>query len=92
LTALLPPEDNSPMTDRDVLERELRRVLETLKTKDAKFLFDREGRPGAIAAVRGALPHVERELFDAVMEDCECEFAALREALFQIAGGGQGRN
>jgi len=30
---------------------------------------------------------MERDLFDAVMEDCECEFAALREALFQMITG-----
>ena len=39
-------------------------------TSDAKFAFDREGRPGAIAAIRGALPMMERDLFDAVIEDC----------------------
>jgi len=47
-------------------------------------MADRDGRPGAIAAVRAALPTTERELFDAVMEDCECELAATREALFQM--------
>jgi len=37
---------------------------------------------------------MERDLFDAVMEDCECELAATREALFQMLAkaGGQGRN
>ena len=78
--------------EREAIERELQRRLETLKAKDPRFAFDRDGRPGAIAAVRGALPLMERELFDAVVEDCECEFAALREALFEMVGGGQGRN
>ena len=72
------------MTDREVIESELQRVLERLKGQDPRFAFDRAGRPGAIAAVRGALPLMERELFDAVMEDCECEFAALREALVEM--------
>ena len=72
------------MVDRLAIERELQGVLERLKTQDPRFAFDRDGRPGAIAAVRGALPLMERELFDAVMEDCECEFAALREALVQM--------
>ena len=72
------------MADRQAIERELQQLLERLKTQDPRFAFDREGRPGAIAAVRGALPLMERELFDAVMEDCECEFAALREALLQM--------
>ena len=31
-----------------------------------------------------ALPLMERELFDAVIEDCECEVAAMREALFRM--------
>jgi hypothetical protein len=74
------------MANRDAIERELQRLLDTLKTRDPRFAFDREGRPGAVAAVRGALPLMERELFDAVMEDCECECAALREALFQMVG------
>jgi len=72
------------MADRQAIERELQGVLERLKTQDPRFAFDRDGRPGAIGAVRGALPLMERELFDAVMEDCECECAALREALVQM--------
>jgi hypothetical protein len=59
-------------------------LLDALKAIDPRFLFDRGGRPGAIAAIRGALPGIERELFDAVMEDCECELAATREAFFQL--------
>ena len=74
------------MTDRAVIEQEFQRRLEAVKA-DPKFTFDRDGRPGAIAAVRSALPAIERELFDAVMEDCECELAATREALLQILEG-----
>ncbi len=79
-------EENWPMTDRAAIEQEFHRRLEAVKA-NPKFTFDRDGRPGAIAAVRGALPAIERELFDAVMEDCECELAATREALFQMLDG-----
>jgi len=72
------------MADRDKIEQEFQRTLTAVKNSHARFAFDRDGRPGAIAAVRGALPTIERELFDAVLEDCECELAATREALFQM--------
>jgi hypothetical protein len=72
------------MADRGAIERAFQQTLAAVKTSNAKFAFDREGRPGAIAAIRGALPMMERDLFDAVMEDCECELAATREAMFQM--------
>ena len=72
------------MADRNPIEVEFRRTLEAVRASHPQFAFDREGRPGAIAAIRGALPSMERELFDAVMEDCDCELAATREALFQM--------
>ena len=72
------------MAERDAIEREFQQTLQKVKSSQPQFVFDREGRPGAIAAIRGALPLMERELFDAVMEDCECELAATREALFQM--------
>ena len=75
------------MVDRDEIEREFTRTLEAVKGTDPRFGYDREGRPGAIAAIRGLLPAIERELFDAVIEDCECELAATREAMFQIVAG-----
>ena len=71
---------------------EFNQILDALKGLDPRFMFDRAGRPGAIAAVLGALPAIERELFEAVVEDYECELAATREALFQIArANGAGR-
>lgn len=76
--------DNRSMPDRQALEEELRRTLETLKTSSPRFAFDRDGRPAAIGAVRAALPTLERELLDAVLEDCDCELAATREALFRM--------
>ena len=72
------------MADSDRIEQEFQRTLALVKASDPKFEFDRDGRPGAIAAVRGALPTIERELFDAVIEDWECELAATREALFRV--------
>ena len=72
------------MADRESIEHELHRTLDAVKASHPKFAFDREGRPGAIAAVRAALPAIERELFDAVIEDCECELAATKEAAFRM--------
>jgi outer membrane protein assembly factor BamA len=42
-------------------------------------------RPDAVNAVREALPMMERDLFDAVLEDHACEVAAIEEALYQLA-------
>src|SRR5258706_9983843 len=84
LTSDLGPEDKRAMAERDVIDREFQRTLVAVKASDPKFAFDPEGRPGAIAAIRGALPMMERDLFDAAMEDCECELAATREAMVQM--------
>ena len=64
---------------------ELGALLDAVRALDARFRFDLEGRPGAIEAVRHSLPTLERDLFDAVMEDHACEVAALAEALWQLA-------
>ena len=72
------------MGDRDAIEQQFQRILTAVRNSHPRFAFDRDGRPGAIAAVRGALPSIERELFDAVIEDWESELAATREALFQL--------
>jgi|SoiMethySBSTD1v2_1073268.scaffolds.fasta_scaffold15911_3 hypothetical protein len=64
---------------------ELEALLDAVRALDPRFRFDLEGRPGAIEAVRLALPTMERDLFDAVMEDHACEVAALAEALWQVA-------
>ena len=72
------------MADRDSIEQEFQRTLKAVKASHPKFIFDRDGRPGAIAAVRAALPTMQRELLDAVVDDCECELAATKEALFQM--------
>jgi len=72
------------MAERHAIAQEFQRQLEVVKNSDPKFAFDREGRPGAIAAVRAALPLMERELFEAVIEDFECELAAYQEVLFRM--------
>ena len=74
------------LTGAERPQAELDALLEAIRTLGSRFHFDREGRPGAIAAVRHALPSMERDLFDAVVEDHACEVAALTEALWQVAG------
>jgi hypothetical protein len=59
-------------------------LLRAIRELDARFAFDRDGRPGAVGAVREALPLMERELFDAVLDDHACEVAAIEEALYQL--------
>ena len=60
-------------------------LLAAVRQSHERFAFDREGRPHAVNAVREALPMMERDLFDAVVEDHACEIAAVEEALFQLA-------
>ena|SRR5688572_6583511 len=64
---------------------EYRNLLAAVAQRGARFAFDREGRPGALGAVREALPLMERDLFDAIVEDHACEVAAIEEALYQLA-------
>ena len=59
-------------------------LLRAVRASDSRFAFDRDGRPGAIAAIREALPLMERDLFEAVLDDHACEVAAVQEALFQV--------
>ena len=72
---------------RDSLQRfaqAYQALLKAVSRGDARLAFDRDGRPGAIEAVRAALPAIEQDLFSAVLEDYECELAAVEEALFQV--------
>ena len=69
-----------------------RELLARIRESDARFAFDRDGRPGAIAAVREALPTAERELLDAIEEDHACELAAVLEAMFQMIKAAAGGN
>jgi hypothetical protein len=58
-------------------------LLDAVCRSDARFAFDRDGRPAALAVVRAALPTMERSLLDAVLEDHEAELAAWKKALYQ---------
>jgi hypothetical protein len=60
-------------------------LLAAIRALGAQYAFEHDGRSDAIAAVRHALPVMERDLFDAIVEDHACEVAALREALAQVA-------
>ena|SRR5688572_3566541 len=68
-----------------VLEPEFRALLQELRKAAPEFAFDRDGRPAAIHAVREALPLMERDLLDAIVEDHACELAAVHEAMLQVA-------
>lgn len=59
-------------------------LLDAIRAFQPRFAFEAEGRPAALDAVRHALPAVERELFDVILEDYQCEIAALREAAYQL--------
>ena len=66
-------------------EDEYRSLLAAIAGLHARFAFDRDGRPGAIAAVRDALPPVECDLLAAIVDDHACEVAAIEEALWRVA-------
>lgn len=68
------------MTPQD----QLASLVDTLRKEDPRFAFDCEGRPAALAAIRSALPLLERELLDAVVEDHACELAATQEAFYRL--------
>lgn len=77
--------DAESFTDaRRNLGPEYDELLRAIRNVDPRFAFDRDGRPGAVGAVREALPMMERDLFEAVLDDHACEIAAIEEALFQV--------
>lgn len=67
------------------VEREYDALLQHVARLGPAYAFEREGRPQAIEAVRQALPLVERDLFDAILDDVACERAAIEEGLFRVA-------
>ena len=85
LAGRLPLHESSFDAVRQQSETEYQALLDAVKRLHARFAFDRDGRPGAINAVREALPVIERDLFEAVIEDHACEVAAVEEALYQFA-------
>jgi hypothetical protein len=85
LAASLPGGDPSFDAVRQRAETEYVALLNAVRKTHERFAFDRDGRPGAIGAVREALPVMERDLFEAVLEDHACELAAVEEALYQFA-------
>lgn len=60
-------------------------LLRSVRQLGPTYAFDRAGRPAAIDAVRQALPAVERDLFEAILDDYVCERAAIEEALLRVA-------
>ena len=85
LAASLTGEAESFDAVRQRAEPEYLALLHAIRKTHARFAFDRDGRPDAINAVREALPVMERDLFEAVLEDHACELAAVEEALYQFA-------
>ena len=70
--------------DRPAFDAAVRDLLDAVRHSNDRFAFDLAGRPAALAAIRQALPAVEAELLDAVLEDVACELAAAQEALYQV--------
>jgi hypothetical protein len=85
LAGRLPLHESSFDAVRRESATEYQALLDAVKCLHARYAFDRDGRPGAIQAVREALPVMERDLFEAVLEDHACEVAAVEEALYQFA-------
>ena len=81
--ARLPANPSSFSEDFHGFDRELHALVDAVRALDSHLAFDLEGRPAAIAAIRLALPSMERDLLDAVIYDHEAEIAAWQEALYQ---------
>jgi len=89
--AVIPAAARSFANDRAAFAAALNALLEAVRGSDERFAFDLEGRPGAIAAIREALPASEAELLSAVLEDVAAELAAYQEALYQLAVAARNR-
>jgi hypothetical protein len=81
----LPASSRSFREDASEFANELAALVNAIKQTSDAYAFDLEGRPGAISAIRLALPAMEAELLDAVLDDLACELAARQEALYRIA-------
>jgi len=71
--------------DRPAIGTAFDTLLAAVTTAEPRFAFDRDGRPQALQAVRAALPALEADLLDVILEDMACELAANQEALYQVA-------
>ncbi len=83
--AQIPATGSTFTNDHPAFQTAFDALLAAVAAADPGFAFDREGRPRALQAVRTALPAMEAELLDAILEDVACELAATQEALYQIA-------
>jgi hypothetical protein len=81
----IPASPRSFTEDRPALGPDLDALLAAIRESHERFAFDREGRPSAVTAVRQALPSMQADLFDAILEDVACELAAYQEALYRLA-------
>ena len=84
LAARVPPTGTSFAGDLHHFEAQFRELVDAVRHLHAQFAFDRDGRPAAVETIRAALPGIERELLDAVMDDHACEIRAIQEALYQV--------
>jgi hypothetical protein len=82
--ARLPPTGTSFAGDLQRFDAEFRELVDAVRQLDEQFAFDRAGRPGAVNTIRAALPGIERELLDAVLDDHACEVRAIQEALYRV--------
>jgi hypothetical protein len=81
----IPSAPSSFAADRPSFQAALEALLAAVAASDGRFAFERDGRPQALRAVRDALPAMEAELLDAILDDVACELAATQEALYQLA-------
>jgi hypothetical protein len=86
----LPGSPRSLQEDSADFTLELTALVSAIKETSERYAFDLEGRPDAIAAIRHALPAMEAELLDAVLDDVACELAARQEALYRVAHAAKG--
>ena len=84
LAARLPASGTSFADDLPGFDTEFRELVDAVRQLDARFAFDRDGRPAALETIRAALPGIERELLDAVLDDHACEVRAIQEALYLV--------
>src|SRR5688572_237297 len=81
----IPAEARSFDEDRSAFVAALDGLVSAVRASHERFAFDSEGRPGAVAAVREALPGSEAELLSVILEDVAAELKAYQEALYQVA-------